>query len=64
MVMYINIYIRRIRGTRDYIANLISMMEKARDHQRELFMCFTDYKKAFDCVEQCFPTGSIPPPGG
>ena len=26
-------------------------MEKARDHQRELFMCFIDYKKAFDCVD-------------
>ena len=26
-------------------------MERARDNQRELFMCFIDYKKAFDCVD-------------
>ena len=42
---------RRGRGTRDYIANLRWMMEKARGHQRDLYMCFIDYKKAFDCVE-------------
>ena len=42
----------RGRGTRDHVANLIWMMEKARDHQRELFMSFIDYKKAFDCVDQ------------
>ena len=41
---------RRGRGTRDYIYNLRWMMEKARDHQRELFMCFIYYKKSFDCV--------------
>ena len=39
------------RGTRDHIANMRWMMEKARDHQIELFMCFVDYKKAFDCVD-------------
>ena len=33
------------------MANLRWMMEKARDHQRELFMCFIDYKKALDCVD-------------
>ena len=27
------------------------MMEKAREHQRDLYMCFIDYKKAFDCVD-------------
>ena len=42
---------RRGRGTRDHIVNLRWMMEKDRDHQRELFMCFIDYKKAFDCVD-------------
>ena len=36
---------RRGRGTRDHIANLRWMMEKAREHQRDL------YKKAFDCVD-------------
>ena len=42
---------RRGRGTRDHIANLRWMLEKAREHQRDLFMCFIDYKKAFDCVD-------------
>ena len=42
---------RRGRGIRDNIANLRWMMGKARDHQRELFMCFIDYKKSFDCVD-------------
>ena len=43
---------RRERGTRDHIANLRWMMEKAREHQRDLYsMCFIDYKKAFDCVD-------------
>ena len=43
---------RRGRGTRDHIANLRWMMEKAREHQRDLYMCFIDYKKAFDCVDR------------
>ena len=42
---------RRGRGTRDHIANLRWMMEKAREHQRDLHMCFIDYKKAFGCVD-------------
>ena len=42
---------RRGRGTRDHIANLRWMMEKAREYQRDLYMCFIDYKKAFDCVD-------------
>ena len=36
---------------RDHIANLRWMMEKAMEHQRDLYMCFIDYKKAFDCVD-------------
>ena len=43
--------LRRGRGTRDHIANLRWMIEKAREHQRDLYMCFTDYKEAFDCVD-------------
>ena len=42
---------RRGRGIRDHIANLRWMMEKAGEHQRDLYMCFIDYKKAFDCVD-------------
>ena len=41
---------RRGRGTRDPIANLRWMTEKAREHQRVLYMCFVDYNKSFDCV--------------
>ena len=33
------------------MANLRWMMEKAREHQRDLYMCFVGYKKAFDCVD-------------
>ena len=42
---------RRGRWTRDHIANLRWMMEKAREHQIYLYMCFIEYKKAFDCVD-------------
>ena len=42
---------RRGRGTRDPIAYLRWMMEKAREHQSDLYNCFIDYKKAFDCVD-------------
>ena len=42
---------RRGRGIRDHIADLRWMMEKAREYQRDLFMCFIDFMKAFDCVD-------------
>ena len=42
----------RERRTSDHIANMRCMMEKAREHQRDLYMCFIDCKKAFDCVDQ------------
>ena len=38
-------------GTREDIANLRWMMKKGREHQRDLYMCFIDYKKAFDGVD-------------
>ena len=38
---------RQGRGTRDHIAKLRWMMQKAREHQKDLYMCFIDYKKAF-----------------
>ena len=37
-------------GTRDHLANLRLIMEKAREMQRDIFMCFIDYSKAFDGV--------------
>lgn len=42
---------RRGRGTRDHIANLRWIMEKTREYQKKIYMCFIDYSKAFDCVE-------------
>ena len=41
---------RQGRGTRDNMANLRWMMEKPREHKRDLYMCFINYKKSFDCV--------------
>ena len=38
-------------GTRDQIANICWIMEKAREFQKNIDFCFIDYAKAFDCVE-------------
>ena len=38
-------------GTRDQIANILWIMEKAREFQKNIYFCFTDYAKAFDCVD-------------
>ena len=40
---------RKVRGTRDQIANICWIIEKARELQKNI--CFTDYTKAFDCVD-------------
>ena len=42
---------RKGRGTRDQIFNMCWIIEKARDFQKNLLFCFTDYAKAFDCVD-------------
>ena len=39
------------RGTRDQIANIHWIMEKAREFQKTIYFCFIDYAKAFDCVD-------------
>ena len=39
------------RGTRDQIANIHWIIEKARGFQKNIYFCFTDYAKAFDCVD-------------
>ena len=41
---------RKGRGTRDQIANICWIMEKAREFQKNIYFCFTDYAKAFDFV--------------
>ena len=42
---------RKGRGTRDQIANIHWIMEKAREFQKSIYFCFIDYAKAFDCVD-------------
>ena len=41
---------RKGRGTRDLIANIHWIIEKAREFQKNIYFCFIDYAKAFDCV--------------
>ena len=59
---------RKGRGTRDQIANIRWIMEKAREFQKNIYFCFIDYAKAFDCVdhnklESSERDGNTRPPG-
>ena len=42
---------RKGRGTRDQIANIHWIIEKAREFQKNIYFCFIDYAKTFDCVD-------------
>ena len=42
---------RKGRGTRDQIANICWIIEKTGEFQRNIYFCFIDYTKAFDCVD-------------
>ena len=42
---------RKDIGTRDQIANICWIIEKAREFQKNIYFCFIDYAKAFDCVD-------------
>ena len=42
---------RKGRGTRDQIATICWIFEKAREFQKNIYLCFIDYAKAFDCVD-------------
>ena len=42
---------RKRRGTRDQIANICWIIEKVREFQKNIYFCFIDYTKAFDCVD-------------
>ena len=42
---------RKSRGTRDQIANICWIIEKAREFQKNIYFCLNDYAKAFDCVD-------------
>ena len=42
---------RKGRGARDQIANICWIIKKAREFQKNIYFCFIDYTKAFDCVD-------------
>ena len=42
---------RKGRGTKDQVANICWVIEKAREFQKNIYFCFIDYIKAFDCVD-------------
>ena len=42
---------RKGRGTRNEITNICWIIEKAREFQKNIYFCFTDYARAFDCVD-------------
>ena len=42
---------RKGRGTKDQVANIHCIIEKAREFQKNIYFCFIDYAKAFDCVD-------------
>ena len=42
---------RKVRRIRDQIANICCIIKKAREFQKNIYFCFIDYAKAFDCVD-------------
>ena len=48
---HVQVEFRKGRGTRDQIANIRWIMEKTREFQKNIYFCFIDYAKAFDCVD-------------
>ena len=48
---YVEADFRKGRGTRDQIANIRWIIEKAREFLKNIYFCFIDYAKAFDCVD-------------
>ena len=48
---YVQAGFRKGRGTRDQIANIHWIIEKAREFQKNIYFCFINYAKAFDCVD-------------
>ena len=43
--------VRKGRGTRDQIVNIRWIIKKAREFQKNVYVCFIDYTKAFNCVD-------------
>ena len=50
-LLYVQAGFRKVRVTRDEIANICWITEKAREFQKNIYFCFTDYAKAFECVD-------------
>ena len=50
-VAYVQAKFRKGRGTRDQIVNIRWIIEKLREFQKNIYFWFTDYAKAFDCVD-------------
>ena len=50
---------RKGRGTRDQIANIRLIIKKAREFQKNIYFCFIDYAKAFDCVDHKLNCGKF-----
>ena len=48
---YVQAGFRKGRGTRHQIANMLWIMEKAREFRKNIYFCFIEYAKAFDCVD-------------
>ena len=58
---------RKGRGTRDQIVNICWIIEKVKEYQKNIYFCFIDYAKAFDCVDynklgNSYREGSARPP--
>ena len=49
---YVQAGFRKDRGTRDQITNMRWIVEKGREFQKNIYFCFIDYAKPFDCVNQ------------
>ena len=47
----VQVEFRKGRGTRDPVANILCIMERAREFQKNIYFCFIDYAKAFDYVD-------------
>ena len=47
----VQVSFRKAKGTRDQIANIWWIIEKAREFRKNIYFCFIDYGKAFDCVD-------------
>ena len=48
----VQVGVRKGRETRDQIANIRSIIGKIREFQKNIYFCFIDYTKAFDCLDQ------------